>query len=174
MSLIYLNVISPAGAPDAATSAISSSNFVNGATSKNLPAVQAVAPMPEDTEESMRYNCPTVGNYKMFIIHKGKRNFILILSLACFYFGFYLFVFCASWRQILPLKHFCDSQGNIWPNSSRRVCAFFRIFCVTLSIFLSCTDSLWQGSLVLLSHFPLKDFTSFSSLSLFQPVMLKE
>uniref|UniRef100_A0A674NGX2 Neurobeachin n=1 Tax=Takifugu rubripes TaxID=31033 RepID=A0A674NGX2_TAKRU len=34
-------------------SATSSSNFVNGATSKNLPAVQTVAPMPEDTEESM-------------------------------------------------------------------------------------------------------------------------
>lgn len=66
---------------------------MNGATSKNLPAVQAVAPMPEDTEESMRYNCPTVGNYKMFIIHKGKINFILILSLACFYFGFYFSLF---------------------------------------------------------------------------------
>uniref|UniRef100_A0A674MUF3 Neurobeachin n=1 Tax=Takifugu rubripes TaxID=31033 RepID=A0A674MUF3_TAKRU len=47
------HVISPAGAPDAAHSATSSSNFVNGATSKNLPAVQTVAPMPEDTEESM-------------------------------------------------------------------------------------------------------------------------
>uniref|UniRef100_A0A671VP31 Neurobeachin n=1 Tax=Sparus aurata TaxID=8175 RepID=A0A671VP31_SPAAU len=30
-----------------------SSNFVNGATSKNLPAVQTVAPMPEDTVENM-------------------------------------------------------------------------------------------------------------------------
>uniref|UniRef100_A0A672LZS6 Neurobeachin n=1 Tax=Sinocyclocheilus grahami TaxID=75366 RepID=A0A672LZS6_SINGR len=39
------------GATDASTS--SSSSFVNGATSKNLPAVQTVAPMPEDTMENM-------------------------------------------------------------------------------------------------------------------------
>lgn len=45
-----------AGATDAAPSNTSSSNFVNGATSKNLPAVQTVAPMPEDTVENMRYN----------------------------------------------------------------------------------------------------------------------
>uniref|UniRef100_A0A8I3Q2R0 Neurobeachin n=1 Tax=Canis lupus familiaris TaxID=9615 RepID=A0A8I3Q2R0_CANLF len=31
----------------------SSSSFVNGATSKNLPAVQTVAPMPEDSAENM-------------------------------------------------------------------------------------------------------------------------
>lgn len=47
----------PAGATDAAASnSSSSSSFVNGATSKNLPAVQTVAPMPEDTVENMRYN----------------------------------------------------------------------------------------------------------------------
>uniref|UniRef100_A0A8C2FWE5 Neurobeachin n=1 Tax=Cyprinus carpio TaxID=7962 RepID=A0A8C2FWE5_CYPCA len=39
------------GATDASTS--SSSSLVNGATSKNLPAVQTVAPMPEDTMENM-------------------------------------------------------------------------------------------------------------------------
>ncbi len=41
------------GATDASTS--SSSNFVNGVTSKNLPEVQSVAPMPEDTMENMRW-----------------------------------------------------------------------------------------------------------------------
>ncbi|XP_072433319.1 neurobeachin a isoform X6 [Chiloscyllium punctatum] len=60
------NVISPAtatpksminttGAAEAAStsSSSSSSSFVNGATSKNLPAVQTVAPMPEDSAENM-------------------------------------------------------------------------------------------------------------------------
>lgn len=176
MSVIYLNVISPAGAPDAATSAISSSNFVNGATSKNLPAVQAVAPMPEDTEESMRYTCPTVGNYKTSIIHKGKRNSILIWSLACFYFGFYLclcFVHCedksCSWNI------FVIPRGTFGPILHVGFLHFFASFVWPWVFFLSGTDSLWQGSLVLLSHFPLKDSTSFSFLSfLFQPVMLKE
>lgn len=43
------------GATDSASSSSSSSSsFVNGATSKNLPAVQTVAPMPEDTVENMR------------------------------------------------------------------------------------------------------------------------
>uniref|UniRef100_A0A8K9VF85 Neurobeachin n=1 Tax=Oncorhynchus mykiss TaxID=8022 RepID=A0A8K9VF85_ONCMY len=37
----------------ASSSSSSSSSFVNGATSKNLPAVQTVAPMPEDTVENM-------------------------------------------------------------------------------------------------------------------------
>ncbi|XP_065136867.1 neurobeachin [Paramisgurnus dabryanus] len=35
------------------TSASTLTSFVNGATSKNLPAVQTVAPMPEDTMENM-------------------------------------------------------------------------------------------------------------------------
>lgn len=52
----FASVIPPAGATDAAASTSSSSSFVNGATSKNLPAVQTVAPMPEDTVENMRYN----------------------------------------------------------------------------------------------------------------------
>lgn len=78
-----IHVISPAGAPDAASAAISSSNFVNGTTSKNLPAVQTVGPMPDDTEESMRYSCPTLRNFKMLVIHGRKRNFILFLSSAC-------------------------------------------------------------------------------------------
>lgn len=44
------------GAADPATSSSSSSSsFVNGATSKNLPAVQTVGPMPEDTMENMRW-----------------------------------------------------------------------------------------------------------------------
>ncbi|XP_067889581.1 neurobeachin a isoform X5 [Heterodontus francisci] len=55
------NIISPAAAtPKSAaeaastsSSSSSSSSFVNGATSKNLPAVQTVAPMPEDSAESM-------------------------------------------------------------------------------------------------------------------------
>uniref|UniRef100_A0AAZ3Q2W8 Neurobeachin n=1 Tax=Oncorhynchus tshawytscha TaxID=74940 RepID=A0AAZ3Q2W8_ONCTS len=41
----------------ASSSSSSSSSFVNGATSKNLPAVQTVAPMPEDTVENMSVYC---------------------------------------------------------------------------------------------------------------------
>ncbi|XP_074536226.1 neurobeachin isoform X1 [Halichoeres trimaculatus] len=47
------SMINTTGATEAAPSASSSSSFVNGATSKNLPAVQTVAPMPEDTVENM-------------------------------------------------------------------------------------------------------------------------
>ncbi|XP_055492812.1 neurobeachin a isoform X3 [Leucoraja erinacea] len=60
------NIISPAaatpksminttGAAEAASSSSSSSSssFVNGVTSKNLPAVQTIAPMPEDSAESL-------------------------------------------------------------------------------------------------------------------------
>uniref|UniRef100_A0A665VYT7 Neurobeachin n=1 Tax=Echeneis naucrates TaxID=173247 RepID=A0A665VYT7_ECHNA len=48
------SMINTTGATDSASSSSSSSSsFVNGATSKNLPAVQTVAPMPEDTMENM-------------------------------------------------------------------------------------------------------------------------
>ncbi|XP_038150368.1 neurobeachin [Cyprinodon tularosa] len=48
------SMINTTGATEAASaSASSSSSFVNGATSKNLPAVQTVAPMPEDKVENM-------------------------------------------------------------------------------------------------------------------------
>uniref|UniRef100_A0A7N6BPB6 Neurobeachin n=1 Tax=Anabas testudineus TaxID=64144 RepID=A0A7N6BPB6_ANATE len=48
------SMINTTGAADSASSSSSSSSsFVNGATSKNLPAVQTVAPMPEDTMENM-------------------------------------------------------------------------------------------------------------------------
>ncbi|CAB1458954.1 unnamed protein product, partial [Pleuronectes platessa] len=49
------SMINTTGATEAAppASSSSSSSFVNGATSKNLPAVQPVAPMPEDTVENM-------------------------------------------------------------------------------------------------------------------------
>ncbi|XP_077360682.1 neurobeachin a isoform X13 [Festucalex cinctus] len=48
------SMINTTGANDSASSSSSSSSsFVNGATSKNLPAVQTVAPMPEDTMENM-------------------------------------------------------------------------------------------------------------------------
>ncbi|XP_062872343.1 neurobeachin isoform X2 [Trichomycterus rosablanca] len=48
------SMINTTGAADpAASSCSSSSSFVNGATSKNLPAVQTVGPMPEDTMENM-------------------------------------------------------------------------------------------------------------------------
>uniref|UniRef100_A0A8C7YN35 Neurobeachin a n=1 Tax=Oryzias sinensis TaxID=183150 RepID=A0A8C7YN35_9TELE len=43
----------PGATDSASSSSSSSSSFVNGATSKNLPAVQTVAPMPEDTMENM-------------------------------------------------------------------------------------------------------------------------
>uniref|UniRef100_A0A8K9XM46 Neurobeachin n=1 Tax=Oncorhynchus mykiss TaxID=8022 RepID=A0A8K9XM46_ONCMY len=48
------SMINTTGATESASSSSSSSSsFVNGATSKNLPAVQTVAPMPEDTVENM-------------------------------------------------------------------------------------------------------------------------
>ncbi|XP_032075703.1 neurobeachin isoform X1 [Thamnophis elegans] len=48
------SMINTTGAVDSgSSSSSSSSSFVNGATSKNLPAVQTVAPMPEDSAESM-------------------------------------------------------------------------------------------------------------------------
>uniref|UniRef100_A0A673C2L9 Neurobeachin n=1 Tax=Sphaeramia orbicularis TaxID=375764 RepID=A0A673C2L9_9TELE len=52
------SMINTTGATDAAAaSTSSSSSFVNGATSKSLPAVQTVAPMPEDTVENMSACC---------------------------------------------------------------------------------------------------------------------
>ncbi|XP_077360672.1 neurobeachin a isoform X4 [Festucalex cinctus] len=52
------SMINTTGANDSASSSSSSSSsFVNGATSKNLPAVQTVAPMPEDTMENMSAYC---------------------------------------------------------------------------------------------------------------------
>ncbi|KAG7480002.1 neurobeachin-like isoform X2 [Solea senegalensis] len=48
-----INTTGPADAAPSNSSSSSSSSFVNGATSKNLPAVQTVAPMPEDTVENM-------------------------------------------------------------------------------------------------------------------------
>ncbi|XP_045569489.1 neurobeachin-like [Salmo salar] len=52
------SMINTTGATEtASSSSSSSSSFVNGATSKNLPAVQTVAPMPEDTVESMSVYC---------------------------------------------------------------------------------------------------------------------
>ncbi|KAM8905556.1 neurobeachin isoform 2-T2 [Spinachia spinachia] len=47
------SMINTTGATDAAPSTSSSSSFVNAAASKNLPAVQTVAPVPEDTQENM-------------------------------------------------------------------------------------------------------------------------
>lgn len=51
---IPLSLPRPGATDSASSSSSSSSSFVNGATSKNLPAVQTVAPMPEDTMENMR------------------------------------------------------------------------------------------------------------------------
>ncbi|XP_045929153.1 neurobeachin isoform X7 [Micropterus dolomieu] len=51
------SMINTTGATDTAPTTSSSSSFVNGATSKNLPAVQTVAPMPEDTVENMSAFC---------------------------------------------------------------------------------------------------------------------
>ncbi|XP_037533810.1 neurobeachin [Nematolebias whitei] len=48
------SMINTTGATEpTSTTSSSSSSFVNGATSTNLPAVQTVAPMPEDTVENM-------------------------------------------------------------------------------------------------------------------------
>ncbi|KAI4890069.1 hypothetical protein NFI96_001296, partial [Prochilodus magdalenae] len=57
---LAVNTVGTPCATDSASSSSSSSSFVNGATSKNLPAVQTVAPMPEDTVENMR--CSSVPN----------------------------------------------------------------------------------------------------------------
>uniref|UniRef100_A0A8C6YFY2 Neurobeachin n=1 Tax=Naja naja TaxID=35670 RepID=A0A8C6YFY2_NAJNA len=46
-------IVEPCAVDSGSSSSSSSSSFVNGATSKNLPAVQTVAPMPEDTAENM-------------------------------------------------------------------------------------------------------------------------
>ncbi|KAJ7997461.1 hypothetical protein DPEC_G00229250 [Dallia pectoralis] len=52
------SMINTTGATDSASSSSSSSSsFVNGATSKNLPAVQTVAPMLEDSVENMSAYC---------------------------------------------------------------------------------------------------------------------
>ncbi|XP_055738249.1 neurobeachin-like [Salvelinus fontinalis] len=52
------SMINTTGATEtASSSSSSSSSFVNGATSKNLPAVQTVTPMPEDTVENMSVYC---------------------------------------------------------------------------------------------------------------------
>ncbi|KAJ8412485.1 hypothetical protein AAFF_G00128210 [Aldrovandia affinis] len=53
------SMINTTGATDSASSSSSSSSsfVVNGATSKSLPAVQTVAPMPEDTVENMSAFC---------------------------------------------------------------------------------------------------------------------
>uniref|UniRef100_A0A674MNB7 Neurobeachin a n=1 Tax=Takifugu rubripes TaxID=31033 RepID=A0A674MNB7_TAKRU len=51
--LIHYSSSCPGATDSASSSSSSSSSFVNGATSKNLPAVQTVAPMPEDTMENM-------------------------------------------------------------------------------------------------------------------------
>ncbi|XP_038673773.1 neurobeachin a isoform X3 [Scyliorhinus canicula] len=48
-----INTTGAAEAASTSSSSSSSSSFVNGATSKNLPAVQTVAPMPEDSAENM-------------------------------------------------------------------------------------------------------------------------
>ncbi|XP_048119783.1 neurobeachin-like isoform X1 [Alosa alosa] len=48
-----INTTGPTEAASSSTNSSTSSSFVNGATSKNLPAVQTVAPMPEDTMENM-------------------------------------------------------------------------------------------------------------------------
>ncbi|XP_076002259.1 neurobeachin isoform X1 [Genypterus blacodes] len=52
-SMINTTGATEAAAASSASSASSASGFVNGATSKSLPAVQTVAPMPEDTVENM-------------------------------------------------------------------------------------------------------------------------
>uniref|UniRef100_A0A8C6P9K8 Neurobeachin n=1 Tax=Nothobranchius furzeri TaxID=105023 RepID=A0A8C6P9K8_NOTFU len=54
-SLPFINIkcLSAGAAEASSASSSSSSSLVNGATSKNLPAVQTVAPMPEDTVENM-------------------------------------------------------------------------------------------------------------------------
>ncbi|XP_028818585.1 neurobeachin isoform X5 [Denticeps clupeoides] len=51
------SMINTTGATDSASSSSSSSSFVNGATSKSLPAVQTIGPMPEDTMENMSSLC---------------------------------------------------------------------------------------------------------------------
>lgn len=85
----------------------------------------------------------------------------------CFEFGliiFLVFVHCEAKFDSWNL--FCDSQGNVWPNSSWRF-LHLHIFAVTLSLFLSCANSLWQRSLVLLPHCLLTGSTSSPSLSYF-------
>lgn len=52
---LKITILGTGAVDSGSSSSSSSSSFVNGATSKNLPAVQTVAPMPEDSAENMRY-----------------------------------------------------------------------------------------------------------------------
>lgn len=78
----YCILCLPAGVAEAASassaSSSSSSSFVNGATSKNLPAVQKVAPMPEDTVESMRYNIYIMSSFTQHKIHFYEILFLIV------------------------------------------------------------------------------------------------
>lgn len=83
------------GAADSASSSSSSSSsFVNGATSKNLPAVQTVAPMPEDTMENMRSALATsqssllLQTSSLFLCPPSGFCFLL-----CGFLGFFGFFF---------------------------------------------------------------------------------
>ncbi|XP_029458549.1 neurobeachin isoform X2 [Rhinatrema bivittatum] len=78
----------PKSAVDSASSSSSSSSsFVNGATSKNLPAVQTVAPMPEDSVENISVPVPGLADaervFQSWITSKtpGEHGFCITAKL---------------------------------------------------------------------------------------------
>lgn len=110
------------GATDSASSSSSSSSsFVNGATSKNLPAVQTVAPMPEDTMENMRSELSTSQSFL------SPRPFTLLPLFLCLSPSFWLlfsrWFVCFSWVPVvfstsfLSLFHFSCRSSSLPMNS---------------------------------------------------------
>uniref|UniRef100_A0A452VHF4 Neurobeachin n=1 Tax=Ursus maritimus TaxID=29073 RepID=A0A452VHF4_URSMA len=84
------SMINTTGAVDSgSSSSSSSSSFVNGATSKNLPAVQTVAPMPEDSAENMRYTLLSVCNLMRtrVSILKAESQYTAIPTSLCLNFN---------------------------------------------------------------------------------------
>lgn len=88
----------------------------------------------------------------------------------CFEFGPIGFWFLYIVRQNSATETFFVIPGGTLGLILHVGFVHLHIFAVTLSLFLSCANSLWQRSLVLLSHCLLTDFTSSPSLSYFSPL----
>lgn len=93
------------GATDSASSSSSSSSsFVNGATSKNLPAVQTVAPMPEDTMENMRSELSTSQSSLSLQPFTFLPLFLFFLPFGfCFYVDLSLFLGACRFSHFIPV-----------------------------------------------------------------------
>lgn len=117
--------------------------------------------MPEDTEESMRYSRPTSGNFNGLFM---KEKYIS--SLLWVWPVWFLYIV----KQNSATETFFVIPGGTLGLILHVGFVHLHIFAVTLSLFLRCANSLWQRSLVLLSHCLLTDFTSSPSRSYFSPL----